>query len=35
MHSLEKTLRSVAETATDMVMSDVYGAKPQEIVLGK
>ena len=34
MYSLEKTLRSKAETATDMVMSDVYGAKPKEIIMG-
>ncbi len=33
MKSLEVTLRCTAETATDMVTSDIYGAKPKELVI--
>ena len=33
MQSLEKTLKSTAETATDMVMSDVYGTKLKERII--
>ena len=33
MKSLEVTLRCTTETATDMVTSDMYGAKPKELVI--